>query len=139
MSAINYPRVILGGLLAGLVLNLGEFLLNEFVIVEDVQGALQRLGLPQIGGGQIAVFVAMGFLLGIVMVWLYAAIRPRFGPGVKTAVCAGVVIWVLVYLLASVGYYAMGMFPLGMLVIANLWGLVEIPVSTVAGAWLYRE
>jgi hypothetical protein len=25
------------------------------------------------------------------------------------------------------------------LVIANVWGLVEIPLATVAGAWLYQE
>ena len=139
MNTINYARVVLGGLLAGLVLNIGEFLPNEFVIKEDTEAALRALGLAQIGGAQIAVFVLMGFLLGIVMVWLYAAARPRLGPGVKSAVCVGVVVWTLVYFFASVSYHTMGMFPLGMLVIANAWGLVEIPLATVAGAWLYQE
>ena len=33
-----------------------------------------------------------------VTVWLYAAIRPRFGPGPKTAICAGLIVWGLSYL-----------------------------------------
>lgn len=32
MNNINLGRVILGGLLAGLVLNIGEFVLNDFVL-----------------------------------------------------------------------------------------------------------
>jgi len=32
MSNVNTGRVVLGGLLAGLVLNIGEFVLNEIVL-----------------------------------------------------------------------------------------------------------
>jgi hypothetical protein len=39
-------------------------------------------------------FVLWGFLVGIFAVWLYAAIRPRYGDGPKTALCAGAVVWV---------------------------------------------
>jgi hypothetical protein len=40
----------------------------------------------EVGAGS---FNATGFLIGIFAIWLYAAIRPRHGPGPKTAVCAG--------------------------------------------------
>src|SRR5437667_4515115 len=45
----------------------------------------------------IGVFVIGGFVLGVLLVWLYAAIRPRFGPGPKTSLIAGLVLWFLAY------------------------------------------
>ena len=32
--------------------------------------------------------------MGLLLVWLYAAIRPRFGPGPRTATYAALVVWV---------------------------------------------
>ncbi len=139
MSKINHGRVILGGLLAGLVINVGEFLRDGILLADRVAEMLQRLGLAEPSGAQMAVFTLVGFALGIVTVWLYAAIRPRFGPGVRTAIVAGVVIWLLVYPFVSIGYAALEMFPVDFLLIANVWGLVEIPLAAIAGAWLYQE
>ena len=42
------------------------------------------------------------FLIGLFAGWLYAAIRPRYGAGPKTALCAGLFVWFLGYLLTSV-------------------------------------
>jgi hypothetical protein len=44
---------------------------------------------PAFGGNQIAGFVINGFIASTARVWLYAAIRPRFGPGPATAIRAG--------------------------------------------------
>src|SRR5262245_6567173 len=77
LGKINLSRVILGGLVAGLVINIGEFILNTYVIGEQSAAAMARLGLPAIGPQQIVWFVVFGFLYGIWLVWLYAAIRPR--------------------------------------------------------------
>jgi hypothetical protein len=139
MGQINMARVGLGGLLAGLVINLSEFVLNAIVLEAEMTAALERLNLPPIGGQAIAVFLAMGFALGIAAVWLYAAIRPRYGAGVGTALCAGATVWFFAYLYPSIGYAVVGMFPVGMTAVAVVWGLVELLAATVAGAWLYRE
>ena len=72
-------------------------------------------------------------------VWLYAAIRPRYGTGAKTALCAGAAVWGLGYLLAAVGPIALHLFPRHIMAIGLAVGLVEVLVGTVAGAWLYRE
>ncbi len=97
MSKINYTRVLLGGLLAGVVLNFGEYVINEFILGEKWRAALASLNRTPPAGGAIAVFVLMTFLLGLIAVWLYAAIRPRFGPGPKTAVVAGLFLWLVVW------------------------------------------
>jgi hypothetical protein len=136
---INMTRVVLGGLLAGLVINISEVVLNAIVLEADLNAALARMNLPPVGTNAIAVFVVMGFVLGIVSVWLYAAIRPRFEPGAPAAACAGVVVWFLAYCYGSIGFAAMGMFPARMIAIALIWGLFELVIATVAGAWVYSE
>jgi hypothetical protein len=100
---------------------------------------MAALGRPAMGGSTIAIFVIMGFALGIAAVWTYAAIRPRFGAGARTAVCAGLLVWFFSYLYNVVGLIPLELFPTSMLTIAIAWGLVEVPLATVAGAWLYKE
>jgi len=139
MSKINYGRVILGGLLAGLVLNIGEYLLNEVVFKKQMEEMFSRLHVTPPGGSFIAVAVVITFLLGILLVCLYAMIRPRYGPGVKTAVCAASVIWFCVYFYCGVLNAALFGLPTNLVIIGMVWGIVEYSIAAVAGAWLYRE
>jgi uncharacterized protein YneF (UPF0154 family) len=139
MTGINTARVLIGGIVAGLVINIGEFVLNMFVIQKEMEEAVARMNLPPIGGQQIGTFVTLAFVLGIGTVWLYAAIRPRFGAGVGTALCAGAAVWFLAYVYPSVGMVMMGMFPAGTTVLALVWGLVEVLAGAALGAWLYQE
>jgi hypothetical protein len=136
---IDINRVVLGGLLAGVVINISEFVLNGVVLAADINSSLARLNLPPMGTNAIAVFVLMGFLTGIVMVWLYAAIRPRFGPGATTAMYSGVAVWLLAYVFGSVGYIVLGIFPMRVTLIGMVWGLFELVIAAVAGAWPYHE
>ncbi|HYM11328.1 MAG TPA: hypothetical protein VEU62_11375, partial [Bryobacterales bacterium] len=69
----------------------------------------------------------------------YAAIRPRYGTGPKTALCAGSAVWGLGYLLASVPPIVMHLFPARIIAIGLAVGLVEALVATLAGGWVYRE
>ena len=139
MRGINVARVVIGGLLAGLVVNIGEFVFNGVLFGADMEAAVARLNLPPIGPSAITVFVVMGFALGIATVWLYAAIRPRFGAGVNTALCAGATVWFFVSVYPSPGFAAMGLFPARLLAFGIVWGLGELLIAAVAGAWLYQE
>jgi hypothetical protein len=139
MGKINMGRVIVGGLLAGLVINLGEFVLNGYILEKDWEAAMRSLGKQPIGTQAVAVFLALGFLLGITAVWIYAAVRPRLGAGPKTAICIGLIVWVLTSLFTTLGQLPTGIFPTRLLILPLVWGLVELPLGTVAGAWLYRE
>ena len=42
--------------------------------------------------------IALDLLTGISILWLYAAIRPRYGPGAKTATIAAFASWFIVSL-----------------------------------------
>jgi hypothetical protein len=139
MGKINVGRVILGGLLAGLVINVGESILNLVVAAERMELAYRELGLQSPGGGAIGVFIVLGFVLGILVVWLYAAIRPRFGASAKTGIMAGFFVWLFAWLWPGIVDGLMGLFDADLIVFGVVWGLFEILAAAVAGAWLYRE
>jgi hypothetical protein len=138
MGKINWPRVVLGGLVAGVIINISEFVLNGVVLATDMEAAISALG-RQVGGRELAMFTVWGFLVGIFALWLYAAIRPRYGAGPKTALCAGSAVWGLGYFLASVTPIALNLFPGRLMAIGLAVGFIEVLVGTIVGAWLYRE
>lgn len=138
MSKINYGRVILGGLVAGLVLNIGEYLLNEVVFHQQMQEMFARLHLTP-SANFIPIAVVITFLLGIVIVCLYAMIRPRYGAGPKTAICAASVIWFCVYFYCGVLNAALFGLGKSLLIMGMVWGIVEYSLAAIAGAWLYKE
>jgi len=139
MGKINYGRVVFGGLIAGLVLNAGELLLNTQLIAKDWEEAMRAINKPPIGNETAAIFVALMFVLGIIAVYVYAAIRPRFGPGPKTAICAGLTVWALAYAWPALSGIPMDVFPARLFIISMAWGFFEVPIATLAGGWIYRE
>jgi hypothetical protein len=139
MGNINVGRVIIGGLLAGLVINIGETILNVVVVAQGMEHALKARNLPPLGADAIGGFVLLAFLLGIATVWLYAAIRPRFGAGAATAGVAGLAVWFFAYLYKGVGQDLIGFFPAGLTILTLVWGLAEIILGALVGSWVYRE
>jgi len=138
MGSINWGRVILGGLVAAIVINIGEFLLNTLLVAEQWEATLAELG-KSMADQNMVVWVVFSLLQGLFCVWFYAAIRPRYGAGPKTAACAGIAVWFASSFLFAVAMWNIGLFPTGLLATTAIWALVELPIATIAGAWLYRE
>lgn len=137
---MNHARILIGGLVAGLILNIGEFLLNGVVLAKEMDDTFfKKCGLPMPGSSAMVILVVATFVLGIFIVYVYAAIRPRCGPGPKTAIGAALIAWFGVYLYCCVVYWALGLIPTNMLIISLVWGFVEYALAGLAGAWLYRE
>ena len=136
---MNVAGIIKGGLLAGLVINLGETVLNVFLVAESWEGVQALIGFEQ-SGADIAVLVVMGFLIGIAGVWLYAAARPRLGAGPASAFRIGLVVWFFAWFWQNVSLMTLGdLFPMELLLISTVWTVVETPLALMAGAWLYSE
>ena len=138
MGKINWGRVVIGGLAAGVVVNVFEYAVNGVILAKDWDAAMKALG-RQMLPGAITGFVIWGFLVGITAVTSYAVARPRFGPGPKAAVLTGIAYWVIGYLLPNVATSQMGLIPMRLLLIGTFVGLVEVVVATLVGAWFYRE
>ena len=142
MGRINWGKVLLGGLLAGVVINIGEYLFHAVLFKNEIAEMMRSMGKDPatvMGGSAIVIWNVLGFLTGIAAVWLYAAIRPRFGAGVKTAVTAGVAVWVFSRFLGGIAEMNMGVASQKMILTGLVWGLVEMIVATIAGAWAYKE
>ena len=139
MTSINWTRVLLGGLVAGVIINISEGLLNGVFLAQNWADAMKALNRPEISGSAIAMFNVMGFGIGIFTIWLYAAMRPRFGAGLKTALGAGLATWVIGSLLPSVPPLVIHLYSRRLVAIGVVVGLIELLVGAAAGAYLYKE
>ncbi len=144
MGQINTGRMILGGLLAGLIMNCSEFVLHAIVLRQD--GVQLVADFKQHGivipedPTNLMILVGITFALGLLALWTYAAIRPRLGPGPKTAICAGLTVWAMSYFYSGVYVHAaFVIFPAKIVWIPVAWSLLEVPVATLAGAAIYKE
>jgi hypothetical protein len=140
MGRINMSRVIAGGLLAGLVMNAIDFLVNGILLAPAWAEATVALGIdPESTMATSAVgWTTFDFLCGIVLVWIYAAIRPRFGPGPSTAAIASLTVWGVTHL-AFASFVFMDLFPLTLVAQSGAGGLVAALAGGHAGCWIYRE
>jgi hypothetical protein len=136
---INLGRVLLGGLVAGVILNLGEWLLNGKVMATEMADFMKRCNFPMPGSNFMVIAVTITLVLGIVIVLGYAAIRPRFGPGPKTAIFAGLFAWFGVVFYQNTIAFGLGMVPSRLLTIVLGWELVEYLLAALIGSWLYKE
>jgi hypothetical protein len=139
MGRINFGRVLLGGLVAGVILTIGEYLLNDVVLAKQMEEAIRRLNVPKPGNNFIIAATGVTILLGIVLVWLYALIRARLGPGPKAAVVAALILWFGVYIYTGVINGMLLHIPMNLMLIGFAWGLVEYILAALAGGALYSE
>jgi hypothetical protein len=139
--AINTGKVIVGGIVGGIVANVIDFVTQTYVLAGMTTAAMTQLN-PSLAhnpaGSQIAGFVVLDFVWIIANVWIYAAIRPRFGPGPKTAAYAGIVSWVIGSTVAGF-FCVLGFFGTGLFIASGLVALVNSIVSTMVGARFYTE
>ena len=139
MYGININRWLLGGLVAGVIMWLAEGAASVLYMT-DMEAAMAAHGLSMVTGtGTFLISLAVSLIAGLVLVFLYAAARSRFGPGPKTAAKMAAVMWLGGYLLSILGYKMMGLFPDRMLMLWAVVGLAEMVVASIAGAWVYHE
>jgi hypothetical protein len=139
MGKINWSRVVLGGLLAGVVLNVVDWLLYGVVLAKDYSAAMQALGKQGAMDNLIPWFVFLDFVSGVALLWVYAAIRPRFGAGAQTGVIAGLAVWFFISFLHALGEAPMQLFPQRLYTIGVVVALFQLPIATAVGAYLYKE
>ncbi|MHA1554162.1 MAG: hypothetical protein ACTSU0_07100 [Alphaproteobacteria bacterium] len=143
MGKINIGRWIVGGVVAAIILFVTDGVLNGVILDQQFEDAMTALGMPAMSEdfavGTFAVFAALDLIVGLTAVGIYVGIRPRFGAGATTAVYAGLATWLLVGLVADVSLMAVNLLPAGLLWTSIIVGVIQIPVATVAGAYLYKE
>lgn len=138
MGKINWGRVFLCGLVTGAVWGVisGPVLL---VIGQDFLAAIPVGNFfSPLQPGLVAFYSLLWFVMGVWMMWLYAAIRPRYGPGPKTAGIAGLATAVF-GIVADAVWVAMGVVPVEVVVAPIVAAVPILIVAAMVGARLYKE
>lgn len=138
---MNAGRIVLGGLVAGLVMNVVDAVVNGVVLSARWMSETNALapGLAEkYANISMAGWITFDFLLGLSIAWLYAAIRPRFGPGLGTALRAGIYVWFVTHV-AFACLWFMGFYSAGLVIASTVGGLVAALIGGwIAGA-IYKE
>lgn len=140
--AINTQKVFVGGLVAGVVLNIVDYLGNGVVLADrmkaDTEAFKPGLSEMMMEGSAIAMYVISDLIIGLLLVWTYAAMRPRFGPGPRTAVHAALLFWIVSAIVAA-GYLHMGAMSTATWWMYACFWLVGLIVAAIVGGKLYTE
>lgn len=137
MSRINWPRRVLGGIVAGIVWTALSSLITAY-LSQDFVAAVPGGRLSHPPAGMVAFLFAVSLIMGIWAMWLYAAIRPRYGPGPGTAVIAGISWWIISACIdATWGSFAF--VPARAIFPASAASLPALILAALAGAALYQE
>ena len=140
--AINTSKVVVGGLAAGVAMNVIGYLGNGVLLAKRMENEMVAVAPTLAGkgmsGGIIATRVIMQFVIGMLLVWLYAAMRPRFGPGMKTAAYAALVIWLCGFIF-YMDWLFLGMMKPGTYVVASCVALFSLMVGAWIGGMMYKE
>ena len=139
MNKINFGRVLLGGFVAGLIINIGEFVLNGIILAPHMEADMKRMGITPPGNGFAVLAVGLTFIFGIVAIFTYAMMRGRLGPGPKTALLTALILWFCLYAYSGTINMLLINVPPKLILMILAWGIVEYPLGVLAGAALYKE
>ena len=141
---MNWTRIALGGVVAGTVMLFSQIVLHTVVLIDQGTSMVQdwaSRGLDASAALEPSIPLTIALYgLGYMSVWVYAAARPRFGPGAKTAICVGVIVWAASHLFTAIYIHAgVVILPPRMVWLPAAWTFIEVPLATAVGGWLYRE
>jgi hypothetical protein len=140
MGGINVNRWLAGGVAAGILIWVMEGITSMLLYMDDMEAALTAHSLSmELSAGVMVLTVVVSLIAGLTLIFFYAAARPRFGPGPKTAVIVAVGFWFGGWLLSLIGYQMIGLYPTGLLIQWGIVGLVELILAALLGGVIYRE
>jgi hypothetical protein len=140
MNKINTGRALLGGIVAAVIIDLIEGVMNGVVLKSDWAAAMQALGKSgEVTGGAIAIYNLGGLLYGIIGVWLYCALTSRYGKGSTTSAKAGLAVWALTSALPMLMWLPAGIIPSRLMSFSVVVDFIAILLGVTMGALLYRE
>lgn len=141
MKKINIGRVVLAGSVAALAFLFVEIVVEGFFRIffniDESEMYLEAFNIVHSSILFHILNIAILFVICILIMWVYAAIRPRFKTNGKAALAASMIFWGFAFLFI-VNHINLGLFPLGTFVGLG-FNLIEIPAATLVGSLLYRE
>jgi len=140
--AIHVSRVVVGGLFAGVIRLIGGGLIRALVLAplfeQEIRQAHPAL-IPAMETTSSKIgLVVLNLLMGITVVYMYAAMRPRFTTRLVTVLSAALPAWALATLNWAITAF-MQLFSWRSVAIESALMLAVLLVATYAGASIYKE
>jgi hypothetical protein len=140
MSHIDTKHALLGGVAAAVVLNACDWVVNNYVLADMWRHLGQTHNVDMFlmnGTAALATFIGVDCALGFLLAWVYAAIRPRLGPGPSTAVIASFVVYGVAAL--QMATYGGWFIPWDLFIRSSALSLVSFTAAGLSAAWVYKE
>jgi hypothetical protein len=137
---MSWKRILIGGLAAGLLMNVLDFAASALFLMERYE-ALQAEGIylkePLLPF--MPLWILGQFAMGLILAGLYAAVRPRLGPGPKTALIVGLVAGLLTHVPYNVAVASWS--PAGRFIplVTMIAGLIQFLLGALLAGFLYKE
>lgn len=135
-NKINWARVLGCGVLAGVLWIIFGTIVTSVLARDFIALPHNRLGAPT--PGFVVLNIVADLLTGVSMLWLYAAIRPRYGAGAKTAAVAAFALWFMVGLEDAI-WCSFGLFPARTIIPLIFGTLPALIIAALVGAKFYKE
>jgi hypothetical protein len=142
--AINTKKVVIAGLAAGVVMAILDFVMNGLIfgdrMVAEMNAFKPGMGdlMMEMDTMTMVGFIIIDLVIGMLLAYTYAAMRPRFGAGAKTSIIAAMVLWIFATIV-SVNYLVMGMMSPGLWWSIGLGYLVCLIITALVAGALYTE
>jgi hypothetical protein len=137
---MNYARILLGGIVAGILAFFGDGAVHGLLLRDRWTQILSGFGRNSKEALESpAYFFPYDVIKGMAVVWLYAVIRPYFGPGPKAAIISAIFVWLLCIPVPLFGLLPMKFFGSDFVVLWAIYGFFPILIGALVGCWLYRE
>src|SRR5688572_14703293 len=133
MRGINFGRVLLGGIVAGIVMFMADAFIHGKLLEPHWTAAMKAAGRSlehEEHGSDMLYFAAFELLRGLAMAWVYSVFRTHYGAGPKTAICAGVAVWAIMFPIFFLQEIPLGFYSTTLL---GLWSVYELVPSVVGG------
>lgn len=138
----NWGRVIVGGALAGVAMNIISGIINMPILNETYEDLVAQGVYEKVPRSPFIVLHVLGlFVLGVVLAWLYAVARHRLGPGARSALVVGAVVGFVASVPSGLSQASWDPAPY----FGPLWwwwllgGFIKVIVGTFIAAAIYTE
>ena len=139
MNPINTSKVLIGGIVAGVVIFGGQ-MLNQIMFKERWNEVMLGSGVDPENGTQAMTIMTLFLVgLGLVTAWLYAGLRTRFGAGPATAIKAGTAVWTCWSLFGYSITYFIGLYPGDLVAYSVIISFVFINAGALIAGKMYTE
>jgi hypothetical protein len=140
MNKINVGRLLFAGLVTLVAFIVLEIVV-EVVIFRAIfvsgKWSLPQYSPPRWGIANQVLNISIALVNSIMMMWLYAALRPMFGVGPKTALIASGFAYAFIFFL-GINFANLGFYPFEPALVELFAELIELPLALLVGAYIYE-